>query len=635
MSVNIFENGKLRQIAGNVPMNRVELMEQLAAQAAAHAEQAAQLAAQAKGIAEGASEKAENTKSESFTLTNVNGWKRALEFTGNGLALNFSMSATDAQAAVSGVLNAALNASCLISQLSSRDLDRLHRIDKAAVLFQGDRTVLFIHTPENIANIKLVITGSYQQAVYENIDEALPDGAYIYNFGVNSGIIADRAINDEDGNNIAEGIANALPKSGGTLTGMLTPNGGISCAGKDGYIAYPKDGSVSTTQNQTGFIKIRLPVFYSVTMLKFVVTIYNFAENESTDYYISGYCYKYNEDKQWLGCTAVCVGKMGESKSDLAVRFGDDGEKIIVTIGEENTLWNYTIVKIHDVLCGFENASYSTWTEGWQVSIDSTPLPTVKTTIYNTHVASIAPADQKVDDFAAIHHRNTYRGRNLGNSFTAAQKAAIRNGTFEGLYVGDYWVINGVTWRIVDINYWLGTGDVECTTPHLVIMPDTPLYDAPMNDTNTTAGGYVGSKMYTANLENAKSMINSAFGAGYILNHREYLTNAVADGSPSAGSWYDSKVELPNEIMMYGGYLFAPAGDGSFIPNRYTVDKTQLALMQLYQKFINLFRQSYWMRDIVSTAVFAAMNNAGYTNCYNATISNGVRPVFGLTGGTA
>lgn len=147
-------------------------------------------------------------KENTFELTNVNGWKRALEFKGVSLALNFALSSADAMAAVSGVLNAVTNTSCLVSQLSSRDVDRLHRIDKVGVLFRGDRTCLFVHTPENIANIKLTISGSYQEAVYQNEDEDLPDGAYIYDFKVDSGIVADRAIATESGTNIDVALAN-------------------------------------------------------------------------------------------------------------------------------------------------------------------------------------------------------------------------------------------------------------------------------------------------------------------------------------------------------------------------------------------------------------------------------------------
>lgn len=228
--------------------------------------------------------------------------------------------------------------------------------------------------------------------------------------------------------------------------------------------------------------------------------------------------------------------------------------------------------------------------------------------------------------------RNIFRGKNLGTAFTAAQKAEVRAGTFKGFFIGDYWSIGDRTWRIVDINYWLNSGDTSCTTPHLVIMPDQKLYDAKMNETNITTGGYVGSQMYTANLANAKTLVNSAFGSANILTHREYLTNAVSNGYPSAGAWYDSTVELPNEIMMYGNLVFTPAGDGSFVPNRYTIDKTQLSLMKMYPRFINPGRYWYWLRDVVSSAHFALVAGHGHPSFGTASDSSGVRPVFGLVG---
>lgn len=228
--------------------------------------------------------------------------------------------------------------------------------------------------------------------------------------------------------------------------------------------------------------------------------------------------------------------------------------------------------------------------------------------------------------------RNIFRGKNLGTAFTAAQKAEIKAGTFKGFFIGDYWSIGDRIWRIVDINYWLNSGDASCTTPHLVIMPDQSLYSAKMNETNITTGGYVGSQMYTANLANAKTLVNSAFGSANILNHREYLTNAVTNGYPSAGAWYDSTVELPNEIMMYGSLVFTPAGDGSFVPNRYTIDKTQLALMKMYPRFINPGRYWYWLRDVVSSAGFAVVSYGGPASYAGASDSGGVRPVFGLVG---
>ena len=245
---------------------------------------------------------------------------------------------------------------------------------------------------------------------------------------------------------------------------------------------------------------------------------------------------------------------------------------------------------------------------------------------------SILPTDDLMDvikgELAPEMHRNIFRGKSLGSSVTAAQKAAIKAGTFDDLYIGDYWTIGSMNWRIVDINYWMRCGDTDFTTPHLVIMPDTNLYSAKMNDSNITTGGYVGSLMYTTNLDQAKSTITSAFGS-MVLTHREYLTNAVSNGYPSAAAWYDSTVELPNEIMMYGSHIFAPAGDGSFVPTRYTINKSQLALFKLVPKFIHN-HQWFWLRDVVSAALFAAVSSYGYPNYYNASTSPGVRPVFAI-----
>jgi hypothetical protein len=238
-------------------------------------------------------------------------------------------------------------------------------------------------------------------------------------------------------------------------------------------------------------------------------------------------------------------------------------------------------------------------------------------------------------NIAAIQHRKIYRGNNIGGVLTDRQKEAISSGLFTDLFVGDYWYINGFAWRIIDINYWMGTGDIACIIPHLVIMSDTPLYSAKMNETNTTTGAYVGSQMYTTNLNNAKTLVNSAFGSANILTHREYLVNKVTNGYPSDGAWYDSTIELPNEIMMYGSFVFAPAGDGSFIPNRYTIDKTQLALMKMYPRFINPQRQTQWLRDVVSSTRFALVTDHGNTGTNNASSSFGVRPVFGLIGESA
>lgn len=233
-----------------------------------------------------------------------------------------------------------------------------------------------------------------------------------------------------------------------------------------------------------------------------------------------------------------------------------------------------------------------------------------------------------LDSFAPVELRRViFRGKNLGTALTAVQKAAIKDGSFKGMFLGDYWSIGGRIWRIVDMDYWYNCGDTAFTSHHLVIMPDEALYNAQMNTTNITTGGYVGSEMYKKNLANAKTIVNAAF-QGSVLTHREYLCNAVANGRPSGGAWFDSSIELPNEPMMYGHLHFSPTSDGSTVPSIYTISKTQLALFMVCPKFIVNRSYNQWLRDVVSSAAFADVNSYGHAVCNGASDSRGVRPVF-------
>lgn len=222
-------------------------------------------------------------------------------------------------------------------------------------------------------------------------------------------------------------------------------------------------------------------------------------------------------------------------------------------------------------------------------------------------------------------HNSIWRGKNLGNSFTAEQSAAIRDGSFRDIWVGDYWVINDVTWRVMDLDYWYQVGDTACTTHHAVIVPDAPLYSAQMNTTNVTTGGYTGSAMYTSNLAQAKTMAQNAFGAGHILSHRELLTNAVGNGSSSGRAWFDSTVDLMSEHMVYGSRAW---GGGAHIGYDVGAEKSQLAGFRLRHDLEHSRAGWYWLRDVCSAAGFCFVHSDGGANSLGASNSYGVRPAF-------
>ena len=288
-----------------------------------------------------------------------------------------------------------------------------------------------------------------------------------------------------------------------------------------------------------------------------------------------------------------------------------------------------------------ELTAFTTPTDSCLIPIhDGTGLK--KITFANFRTKTVEGTEAKIAPLLfnnAGAHNAIYRGKSLGSTVTTAQYAAIKAGTFDDLYIGDYWTIGGVNYRIAAFDYYLNSGDTNCTTHHVVIVPDTCLYNAQMHNTssggwengaaNTTAGGYVGSDMYKSNLEQAKTTIKSAF-SGHVLKHRIYLTNAVANGRASGGAWCDSEVDLMCEQMVYGSGIFSPVSDGSNVPTNYRVEKSQLPLFQHEPSRI-CNRATWWLRDVITASNFACVNGDGGADYGNASLSRGVRPVFLLS----
>lgn len=223
-------------------------------------------------------------------------------------------------------------------------------------------------------------------------------------------------------------------------------------------------------------------------------------------------------------------------------------------------------------------------------------------------------------------HNAVYRGKALGGEATDAQWAAIAAGSFNDLYIGDYWTKDGVNYRLAAFDYFLNCGDTACTTHHAVIVPDTCLYDAAMNSTNTAAGGYVGSEMYKRNLEQAKTTIKGAF-SGHVLKHRIRLTNAIENGHASGSAWYDSEVDLMCEQMIYGSGIFSPVSYNSVAPANQRVEKSQLPLFQHDPSRI-CNGNNWWLRDVITDRHFTDVYESGTADYSGAINIYGVRPFF-------
>ena len=218
----------------------------------------------------------------------------------------------------------------------------------------------------------------------------------------------------------------------------------------------------------------------------------------------------------------------------------------------------------------------------------------------------------------AISHRMIYRGKNLGTSFTTEQSQAVQNGTFTDMYVGDYWVINGKTRRIGDIDYFIHCGDNVDLGHHLLMVDDGVDLSGDgstthfMNDTDTTAGGFKGSKMWNTTIPNQiLPDITTAFG-NHLLTHREYISNAVTGGVPTGAEWVDVSYNIFNEAMYYGTIVNGANNGGAGLFN-VGCSKNQIKLFMLDPSSMNR-RASIWLRDVVSASGFANVDGAGVAN---------------------
>lgn len=212
-------------------------------------------------------------------------------------------------------------------------------------------------------------------------------------------------------------------------------------------------------------------------------------------------------------------------------------------------------------------------------------------------------------------HRNIFRGKHLGESITEEQLEVIRDGSFADLYVGDYWEINGVKYRIADINYWKNVGYPESEKvqkPHILIVPDTILGSGQMNTGNSTSGGYRSSAMKSTKLNQIADALPDTF-KDMLISHRMF----------SDGSWIATSVDLMNEVMVHGTYICADNN------NKQTSDAQQLVLFRLAPE-LKAIGVNYWLRNVAGSQTYTLVSQYGDASTDAATSTYGIRPVFAI-----
>lgn len=296
-----------------------------------------------------------------------------------------------------------------------------------------------------------------------------------------------------------------------------------------------------------------------------------------------------------------------------------------------------------------EDSVLTWWVDGFQESApvdlkgdkgDPGYTP-VKGTDYYTP-AEIAAFETSIRDKFVFsngwNHNGIFRGKYLGSSVTAAQYAQISAGTFEDLYIGDYWTINGVNYRIAHFDYYYQTGpnNAICKAHHVTIVPDTSLFSGALLKDSTAESfstGYVGSLAYTDHIPRANEIINAAFPS-HVLSVRRYLCNSLnEDFFPNGFVGVDGRqADLMNEAMLYGTTIWGQSHLGGGAGYNVGVEWRQLAMFALgapLQFDRTKTTETFFLRDFGNLCPSTA-NCIGLADLVSGATARGIRPVFSI-----
>ena len=229
-------------------------------------------------------------------------------------------------------------------------------------------------------------------------------------------------------------------------------------------------------------------------------------------------------------------------------------------------------------------------------------------------------------------HNSIFRGKDVTAYHTdGTLYTRISSGEFDDLFVGDYIIVNNITWRIAGFDIHLNKGDHVLKTHHAVIVPDSTLTSGAMNSEGSTEGGYVASLVYQNDLPTVlTNYITPVFG-NHVIEYRASLTNGINptgynrtgknDGCSDSYDLYSRKLDLMDECEVYGSAIWSSSGFdcGSAY--------TQLPLFALAPQYI-LSDGPYWLKDVSTSHSYASVNAVGMADRALTSSFIGVRPRF-------
>ena len=135
----------------------------------------------------------------------------------------------------------------------------------------------------------------------------------------------------------------------------------------------PSDAYLSASGNNTGALKITLPNGFTNTMIRLEGFVYLY-NGQGFKFFIKG---SLPPSDSW---EATGVTILSSFQTNYTVRFGYDGQKCVIYIGELNSSWLFPQVFIKTASFYRRNIHSSLWLTGWNISIENSSFQNITST---------------------------------------------------------------------------------------------------------------------------------------------------------------------------------------------------------------------------------------------------------------